>query len=132
MKDFTVIAYSIYLPVVIILTFYVAKNLFKNSIVYMQDIFNGRNEIAVATNTLFEIGFYLLNVGFALYILQINEMLTNTQLTIEILSRKIGGFSIYLGVMLFINMYFFFRGKRVSKEKRIAHANGNKAEVKAN
>ncbi|WP_189702594.1 hypothetical protein [Subsaximicrobium wynnwilliamsii] len=30
-------------------------------------------------------------------------------------SKKIGGFSIYLGVMLFINLYFFLRGRRNSR-----------------
>lgn len=117
MKDLIVVAYSIYLPVVILLTFYVARNLFQNSIVYMKDIFHGRQEIALATNSLFRIGFYLLNVGFALYILQINTSVLTTQSAIEVLSRKVGGFSIYLGLMLFINMYLFFRGKKVSKAK---------------
>ena len=118
MKDLIVIAYSIYLPIVVLLTFYVANSLFKNSIVYMKDIFNGREEIAKATNTLFKIGFYLLNLGFALFILTITEVISTTQSTIEILSKKVGGFSIYLGVMLFINMYLFFRGKRVARQKR--------------
>jgi hypothetical protein len=118
MKDLIVVAYSIYLPLVILLTLYVAHNLFKNSIVYMKDIFNGREEIAKATNTLFKIGFYLLNIGFALYILTITEEVSTTQSTIEVLSMKVGGFSIYLGIMLFINMYLFFRGKRVAREKR--------------
>ena len=119
MKDLTVVAYLIYLPVVVLLTFYVAHTLFKNSIVYMKDIFNGREEIAKATNSLFKIGFYLLNIGYALYILRIAYSLTTAQNTIEELSMKIGGFSIYLGVMLFFNMYLFFRGKNVSKAKRI-------------
>jgi predicted PurR-regulated permease PerM len=126
MKSLIVIAYSIYLPVVIILTLYVANNLFKNSIVYMKDIFNNREEIAWATNTLFKIGFYLLNIGFALYILEINYAPDTTQSVIEVLSRKIGGFSIYLGIMLFMNMYMFFRGKNVSRRKRMdvaAHPN---------
>jgi hypothetical protein len=39
MKDLIVIAYLIYLPLVVLLTFYVSSNLFKNSIVYMKDIF---------------------------------------------------------------------------------------------
>jgi cytochrome c biogenesis protein CcdA len=111
MKDLIVI--------VILLTFYVANNLFKNSLVYMKDIFNGREEIATATNTLFRIGFYLLNLGFALFILTITEIVTTTQSAIEVLSRKVGGFSIYLGIMLFINLYLFFRGKRVATQKRM-------------
>ena len=119
MKDLIVLAYTIYLPIVILLTFYVANSLFKNSIVYMNDIFNGRVEIAKATNTLFKIGFYLMNLGFALFILRIADTLSNVQETIEALSTKIGGFSIYLGAMLFFNMYLFFRGKRVAKQKRL-------------
>lgn len=117
-----VIAYTVYLPIALALTWYVAHTLFRNSIVFMKDIFNGREEIALATNTLFRIGFYLLNIGFALYILKINTDLNNTQGIIEVLSYKIGGFSIYLGGMLFLNLYLFFRGKRVAKQKRLEHA----------
>ncbi|MEZ4803921.1 MAG: hypothetical protein R2852_00130 [Bacteroidia bacterium] len=116
-----IIAYCIYLPVSIALTFYVAKSLFKNSKVFMLDIFNGREEIAFSTNKLFEVGFYLLNVGFALLILEFNVNLTDYQLMIEKLSSKIGGFSIYLGIMLFLNLYLFFRGKKKSKENRNIH-----------
>ena len=116
-----VLAYLIYLPVALTLTWYVASSLFRNSLVFMKDIFNGREEIAVATNTLFRIGFYLMNIGFALYILKIDEVLRNTQATIEVLSFKVGGFSIYLGIMLFLNLYLFFRGKRVAKQKRQEH-----------
>lgn len=116
-----VLAYFIYLPIALSLTWYVAGSLFRNSLVFMKDIFGGREEIAIATNTLFRIGFYLMNIGFALYILKINEALINTQQTIEVLSFKIGGFSIYLGIMLFLNLYLFFRGKRVAKQKRLEH-----------
>lgn len=111
------IAYYIYLPIAILLTFYVAATLFKNSKVYMRDIFNNREEIALSTNALFKIGFYLLNLGFALYILPIYANIQNNQDIIEALSFKIGGFSIYLGIMLFLNMYLFFRGKRIAKMK---------------
>lgn len=116
-NQFIITAYFIYLPVALGLTWYVAHTLFKNGLVFMRDIFFGREEIATATNALFKIGFYLLNLGFALYILKINGVLSDTQSTIEVLSYKIGGFSIYLGVMLFFNMYLFFRGKRVAKQR---------------
>ena len=84
----------------------------------MLDIFNGREEIAIPTNKLFEVGFYLLNLGFALLILEVESALGNYQNMIEILSYKLGGFSIYLGLMLFLNLYLFFRGKRKAKEHR--------------
>lgn len=113
------IGYAVYLPIALFLTYYVSRTLFKNSKIYMMDIFKGREEIAEATNKLFETGFYLLNLGFALMILEMNLYENSYQLLIEKLSYKIGGFTIYLGVMLFINLYFFFRGKRKAKEAQI-------------
>jgi hypothetical protein len=117
----TIIAYAIYLPIVIILTYYVARTLFKNGRVFMLDIFKGREEIAFATNRLFEMGFYLVNLGFALSIMEINYYGTTfgKQEVMEILSQKLGGFSIYLGVMLFLNLYMFFRGKKKSSAPRV-------------
>ncbi|PVY40456.1 hypothetical protein [Pontibacter virosus] len=108
--------YLIYLPIALLMTVLVARTLFKNSQIFMLDIFNGREEIAMATNRLFEIGFYLMNIGAALLILKMNGIFTPQDL-IEALSHKLGGFSIYLGIMLFLNLYLFFRGKRKAKEK---------------
>ena len=110
------IGYAIYLPIALFLTYYVSKTLFKNSKIYMLDIFKGREEIANATNKLFETGFYLLNLGFALMILEIYLYKDSYQELIEKLSYKIGGFSIYLAIMLFLNLFFFFRGKRKASE----------------
>ena len=88
----------------------------------MIDIFKGKEGIAMATNKLFEIGFYLINIGFALYIMEIyystnHEM--SYQTLMEILSKKIGGFTIYLGIMLFLNLFLFFRGRSKSKSKTL-------------
>ena len=113
------IGYAIYLPIALFLTYYVSKTLFKNSKIYMLDIFKGREEIANATNKLFETGFYLLNLGFALMILEIYLYKDSYQELIEKLSYKIGGFSIYLGLMLFLNLYFFFRGKRKASQAQV-------------
>lgn len=110
------IGYAIYLPVAIALTLFVSRTLFRNAKIFMLDIFKGREEIANATNKLFETGFYLLNLGFALVILKLRINTDSYQALVEALTSKIGGFSIYLGVMLFFNLYFFFRGKRKAKE----------------
>lgn len=111
------VAYLVYLPVVILLTWYVAHILFKNGKIFMLDIFHGKTDIALSTNKLFETGFYLLNLGFALLIMEIAAEISDSRTLLEILSTKIGGFSIYLGVMLFFNLYLFFRGRRISKQK---------------
>jgi len=110
------LGYLIYLPVAFALTWYVSRTLFRNARIFMLDIFKGRQEIADATNRLFETGFYLLNLGFALMILEMTLAYDTYQNLIEALSYKIGGFAVYLGVMLFFHLYLFFRGKRKAKE----------------
>jgi hypothetical protein len=113
-------AYLIYLPIVVVLTWYVAHTVFKNSRVFMLDIFHGKADIAMATNKLFETGFYLLNLGFAFWIMQIAYDIDSNRNMLESLSTKIGGFCIYLGIMLFFNLYLFFRGRRKAKASAIA------------
>jgi hypothetical protein len=71
-------------------------------------IFHGRNDLAISTNKLFELGFYHLNIGFALFIMVINYSINRKQQLLEVLSQKLEGYSIYLGVMLFFNLYVLF------------------------
>ena len=119
MKSLNFVAYLIYLPLVIVLTWYVAHTLFKNSKVFMLEIFRGKSEIAISTNKLFETGFYLLNLGYAFLIMEITSEIAagDNRTLLETLSTKIGGFCIYLGIMLFFNLYLFFRGRRVSRDR---------------
>jgi len=84
----------------------------------MTNIFKVKEEIAKATNKLFETGFYLLNLGFALMILELYLYKDSYQELIEKLSYKIGGFEIYLGIMLLVNLYFFLEEKE--KQERIS------------
>ena len=114
---FVVKAYLIYLPIAILLTALVSHKLFKSGKVFMLDIFNQKEDIAFSTNKLFELGFYLINLGFALKILYIDQI-GNSKELIEALANKIGFFAIYLGVMLFANLFLFFRRKKVASQKR--------------
>jgi hypothetical protein len=109
-------AYYIYLPIVISLTVLVAHQLFKNGIIFMKDIFNGQGDIALATNTLFKIGFYLLNIGFALSIIYFSPMSDAATLIVR-LSTKLGGFMIYLGIMLLFNLLLFMRGRKAARRR---------------
>lgn len=120
MENLVVRAYIVYLPVALILTFIVAKVFFKNSRIFMSDIFRGRLEIATSTNRLFEMGFYLLSVGFALFIMKVGYQSDITmQRFYEILSEKIGTLSVFLGIMVFFNLYMLFRGKKKTTENQI-------------
>lgn len=117
-------AYMIYLPIIIALTILVSQFLFKNSKTFMIDIFHQKEDIAMATNSLFKIGFYLLNIGFALCIIEFFQIESIERLVVA-LSKKIGGFSIYLGIMMLLNLLLFLKGRKhaMNKEKRIENEN---------
>ncbi|KPH15095.1 hypothetical protein [Chryseobacterium sp. ERMR1:04] len=117
-------AYMIYLPIVITLTVLVSQFLFKNSKTFMIDIFHQKEDIAMATNSLFKIGFYLLNIGFALCIIEFFQIESAENLVVA-LSTKIGGFSIYLGIMMLLNLLLFLKGRKhsMNKEKQLQHEN---------
>ena len=70
----------------------------------------------MATNALFKIGFYLLNIGFALCIIEFFQIETVERLVVA-LSEKIGGFSIYLGVMMLLNLLLFLKGRKHALNK---------------
>lgn len=120
MDNYIVKAYLVYLPIALILTLIVARIFFRNSKIFMSDIFRGRMEIANSTNKLFELGFYLLSLGFALFIMQVTGVYDITrQQFFEILSKKVGTLTVFLGVMVFFNLYMLFRGKKKTSENEL-------------
>jgi hypothetical protein len=124
MTNTFVLTYLIYLPIAIGLTLYVARTLFRNGRVFMLEIFKGKADIAGATIRLFEVGFYLINIGFALRIMEVHgywgeNAYDTIQEMVETLAGKVGGFAIYLGVMLFLNLFLFFRGRRKARQNGI-------------
>lgn len=113
--NYELITYLIYLPVTILLTTYVSHHLFKHGKIFMLDIFHQKTDIALATNKLFKIGFYLVNIGFAMRIIKVYLINTSQQL-VEVLNYKIGGFSIYLGVVMLLFILFFLKGRKASRK----------------
>lgn len=106
--NYIIITYSFYLAITIALTIWVARTLFKNGKVFLVDIFHGNKELADSVNNLLLVGFYLINIGYAVYTLQVTGSIVNTQEVIEKLSLKIGLIILILGAMHFFNLYIFF------------------------
>lgn len=100
--------YILYLVISICLTIWVAKTLFKNGKIFLVDIFHGNKELADSVNNLLLVGFYLINLGYAVYTLQITSSINNAQEMLERLSLKIGLIILILGAMHFLNLYIFF------------------------
>ncbi|MFT3979817.1 MAG: hypothetical protein QM687_05050 [Ferruginibacter sp.] len=117
-----IITYIVYLIISITLTVWVARTLFKNGKVFLHDIFHGNKELADSVNNLLLVGFYLINIGYAVYTLQISEQIHNYQEVLERLSLKIGLIILILGGMHFLNLYIFFklRNRALQENKKRA------------
>lgn len=113
-----IILYSSYLLLTIVLTVWVANTLFKNGKVFLVDIFNGNNELAAAVNNLLYVGFYLVNLGYAVYTLRTTEHVEFAREMIETLSLKMGTITLILGGMHFFNMFLFFRIRKRAIQNR--------------
>ena len=81
----------------------------------MMIIFHDKENLALSTNRLFEVGFFLFGLGIGLWYLTIDTNIINLKLLFEELSIKIGGFTIFMGILLFGNLYMFFRGMKARK-----------------
>jgi len=103
-----ILTYTLYLIITISLTIWVAKTLFKNGKVFLVDIFHGNKELADSVNNLLLVGFYLINIGYAVYTLRITSAISSYQEVIEKLSLKVGFIILVLGAMHFFNLYIFF------------------------
>jgi hypothetical protein len=117
-----IITYTLYLVITICLTIWVAKTLFKNGKVFLVDIFHGNTLLADSVNNLLLVGFYLINLGYAVYTLQITSDIGNVREMIETLSIKIGLIILILGAMHFMNLYIFFtlRKRALAQTKLIS------------
>jgi hypothetical protein len=115
--------YSIYLVITLILTVWVDRTLFRNGKIFLVDIFHGNKELADSVNNLLLVGFYLINIGYAVYTLQISSQVSNAKEIIEILSIKIGTIILILGGMHFLNLYIFFTLRK--KARHHVSINGN-------
>lgn len=114
--NYVILSYALYMPITVVLTIWVAKTLFTNGRVFLVDIFHGNELLADSVNKLLVVGFYLVNIGYAVYTLQIFGMIENVQEVIERLSVKIGAIILILGGMHFFNLFVFFKLRKRAKE----------------
>lgn len=107
--NFIIPLYITYLVLTVIITVFVATTLFRNGKLFLIDIFHGNKELAQAVNNLLLTGFYLINLGYAVYTMRIFADIDTARSMAEVLSLKIGAIILILGFMHFFNMFIFFR-----------------------
>lgn len=112
MNDYIIWLYIVYLLFVTASSIYVGKTLFHHSKVFMSAIFNDREHLATATNRLFEMGFFLVAFGIGFWFLKVNYDVLSLRAFFEAISSRSGAFTMFLGILLMLNLYLFFRGMK--------------------
>ncbi len=114
--NYTVITYLLYLLLTIGTTIWVAKSLFKNGQIFLNDIFNGNIGLSESVNNLLRTGFYLINLGYAIYTLKVYGSILDWRELLETLSVKFGIIILILGSMHLMNVFVFFKLRKRSME----------------
>jgi hypothetical protein len=115
--DYLVSMYIIYVACALALTIWLAHTLYKNGSVFLEEVFD-RKEIAVAVNRLLVTGFFMINLGYAMFLLKSNEADSATQ-AIEILVQKLGVLLLSLAAVHFVNVYVFWRLRRRNEVRHL-------------
>ena len=108
--------YMAYLAISVCLTVWVARTLHKNGRIFLVDSFHGNEGLADSVNHLLVVGFYLINVGYVAMALTTSAILDTPRQAIELVSDKVGGILLVLGMMHFLNLYVFHRLRRRGQE----------------
>jgi len=110
--DHLLSVYLVYACASIGLTIWLARTLFKNGEVFLEEVFADNPRMASAVNRLLVVGFYLLNLGYAFLTLKAGNEVETRAAAVETLAVKLGSLLLVLGLMHMGNLYLFHRIRR--------------------
>lgn len=100
--------YCFYLAISLLLTIHIGKLLNQNGLVFLTHQLAGDKALALTINNLLLIGYYLINIGYILLVLNLGaSAMTKGELTGQIyfLTRSLGLVTLMLGAMHMILLY---------------------------
>jgi len=115
-NSFLIGVYLSYSVAAVGLTVWLARTLFKNGAIFLEDVFS-EQRMAEAVNRLLVVGFYMLNLGYAFLIFKTNGAATTRIEAVELLVSKLGILLVSLGVVHFLNIFVFWRIRDRSKSQ---------------
>src|SRR3954447_14348155 len=104
---YAIAVYITYAVVAVALTAWLARTLFRNGAVFLHDVFVERPGLADAVNRLLVTGFYMLNLGYALWVLEAGRGL-DALAAVQLFVRRIAILLVVLAVMHLFNVFVFW------------------------
>ena len=100
--------YAVYIVIAIGLTAWLARTLYNSGTAFLRDVFVDRPELADAVNRLLVVGFYMLNLGYALYIMRASRGLDGFE-AVQFLVNRLALLLVTLALLHFVNVFVFWR-----------------------
>jgi hypothetical protein len=110
--------YIAYAAVAVGLTAWLAKTLSRNGALFLQDVFHDRPGLAEAVNRLLVVGFYMLNLGWALYVLRASRGLDAFE-AIQFFVNRVAVLLLALAILHFINVFVFWRIRARTEQRTL-------------
>jgi hypothetical protein len=104
----TIAISAVYVVVAISLTTWLARTLFRNGTAFLHDVFADKPELADAVNKLLVTGFYMLNLGYAFFILRAARDLDGLDAFLFLVNR-LALLLVTLAGIHFLNVFVFWR-----------------------
>ena len=100
---YNTIGYLIYIPVTIFITVYVGKQCHTHGLIYVKSAFTN-NDIANSVNNLLLIGYYLVNIGYAVTRITNWEFITSAHVLISEVSSQLSLIILVLALLHYANI----------------------------
>jgi hypothetical protein len=100
--------YLIYATITLALVVWLARTLFQAGNKFLEDVFDSK-ELGFAVNRLLVIGFYLLNLGYAFLLYQLDPTYSSITEAWNQLVNRLGVLFVSLGVIHLLNMFVLWR-----------------------
>lgn len=111
----TLLVFIPYVAIAVTLTIWLARQLSRHGLVFLRAVFPDRDDLAVAVNQLLVIGFYLVNLGWALLLLRADQLdVASLTQAVSLLIERLGLLLLLLGVAHLTNLFVFHRIRRGS------------------
>jgi hypothetical protein len=103
-----IVVYALYVLVAVGLTIWLARTLFRNGTVFLEDVFEGQPGLAESVNHLLVVGFYMLSLGYGLYILKASGGMDSFEAA-QFLVNRLAVLLVSLAGIHFVNVFVFWR-----------------------
>jgi hypothetical protein len=111
----TLLVFIPYVAIAATLTIWLARQLSRHGLVFLRTVFPDREDLAAAVNQLLVIGFYLVNIGWALLLLRADQLdVASVTEAASLLIQRLGLLLLLLGVAHLVNLFVFHRIRQSS------------------